>query len=142
MTSRQGHHTMTKAMGQPSKKIRTQTPLAQFCRWPSCRASPTANTEPMGNTREGLSGLEMEPSKTHLGAAPLLLHLHFRGFQCLPVKGKETPHSPSIPGSQSPPSLVQTTSAATKTVIGVGHAKMIKFVCFLAGAGKWPHSPG
>lgn len=57
----------------------------------------------------------------------------------LPVKGKEIPHGPSIPCSGSPPSLLQTTPAATGAVIGVERAVVIKFVCLLAGAGNhWP----
>lgn len=80
----------------------------------------------------------MVPSTALLGAASLHLYLNFRGPQWLPVKGKEAYQS-HLP---TPFQNAADSPRATRAVIGAGRATMIKFVCFLAGAGKqrprWP----
>lgn len=78
LTSREGRDTMAGAISQPSKRIGAQ--LHQ----PSSAGGHQAGTHPGANpgSRGGFSVLGMVPSKTHLGAALLLLHLNFRAPRC------------------------------------------------------------
>lgn len=136
LITREGHATMTGAVAWPSKSIRTQLHQPSSAHGHHAGTSPVAKPGPPALPEMALG---IVPSKSHLGAALLLWCLSFNGPQWPAVKGKEIPHSPSVPSSHSPPNLLQTTSAATRPIIGVGHATMIEFVCFLAGAGKyWP----